>query len=80
MTPGDEPYQLIRQWIETGALPASAEAPRVVKLHVFPRERLLSRDDQQQLAVSRGIQRRFAAGCDAADTIRQQSGPGCGSG
>ncbi len=47
----DEAYQLLRQWIQRGAPPASPEAPRVVKLRVFPSERLLSRNDQQQLAV-----------------------------
>jgi len=52
LTRGDEPYQLMRQWIENGAPPASPDAPRVVKLHVTPDVRVLSRNDQQQLAVT----------------------------
>ena len=51
MTPEDEPYRLMRRWIENGARPAAPDAPRVIRLHVAPAERSLSRDDQQQLAV-----------------------------
>jgi hypothetical protein len=46
-----ESYRLIRRWIENGAPPATPDAPKVVKLHVTPRDRVLSQDDQQQLAI-----------------------------
>jgi hypothetical protein len=51
MVRDNEAYQLMRQWIENGAPPASPDAAKVVKLHVTPRDRVLSRDDQQQLSV-----------------------------
>lgn len=47
-----EAYQLIRRWIELGAPSSSPEAPRVVKLHVTPDQRVLSKDGQQQLAIA----------------------------
>jgi hypothetical protein len=46
-----QPYRLMRRWIENGAPPATPDAPKVVKLHVTPRDRVLSQDDQQQLAI-----------------------------
>jgi hypothetical protein len=48
----EEPYLLIRQWIENGAPAASVDAPRVVKLHVTPSDHVLSRDSQQQLSIT----------------------------
>ncbi len=36
-----EAYRLVRRWIEMGAPAAAPTAPRVVKLHVTPRERVL---------------------------------------
>lgn len=48
----DEPGQLLRRWIELGALASSNDSPRVVKLVVTPSERVLQRDGQQQLAVT----------------------------
>ncbi|MDA0809567.1 MAG: DUF1549 and DUF1553 domain-containing protein [Planctomycetota bacterium] len=47
-----EAAQLIQRWIELGAPASSPESPRVVKLHVTPPERILSRDGRQQLAVT----------------------------
>ncbi len=38
---GSEPYRLFQSWIESGAPAASPDAPRVVKLHVAPRERVM---------------------------------------
>jgi hypothetical protein len=46
-----EPYAIIRQWIAAGMPPASADAPKLVKLHVEPAERVMKPDEQQQLAV-----------------------------
>jgi len=51
MTRDDQPYRLMRRWIENGAPPASPNTPHVVKLQVVPGDRVLSRDDQQQLAI-----------------------------
>lgn len=38
---GSEPYRLLLSWIESSAPASSAEVPRVVKLHVSPKERVL---------------------------------------
>ncbi|MFT5528250.1 MAG: hypothetical protein ACI9HK_006239, partial [Pirellulaceae bacterium] len=51
MNSADESYQLIRRWIENGAGPASADAPQVVKLSIYPRLQVLSRDGAQQVSV-----------------------------
>lgn len=47
----DEAYKLMRRWIANGAPSASPDSPTVVKLHINPSNRVLSRDDQQQLSV-----------------------------
>ncbi|MDA1014588.1 MAG: DUF1553 domain-containing protein [Planctomycetota bacterium] len=47
-----EAGQLIRRWIELGAHASAPDSPHVVKLHVTPSERVLSRDGRQQLAVT----------------------------
>ena len=47
-----ESGQLIRRWIELGAPASSPDSPQVVKLHVTPTERVLTRAGQQQLAVT----------------------------
>ncbi|MCX7419409.1 MAG: DUF1553 domain-containing protein [Planctomycetia bacterium] len=39
---GSEPYRLFQSWIEAGAPASSPDVPRVVKLHVLPRERVLN--------------------------------------
>ncbi len=38
---GSEPYQLLLSWVESSAPASSPEVPRVVKLHVSPKERVL---------------------------------------
>lgn len=38
---GSEPYRLFQSWIESGASASSANVPHVVKLHVFPKERVM---------------------------------------
>ena len=38
---GSEPYRLLRSWIDSSAPASSPEVPRVVKLHVSPKERVL---------------------------------------
>lgn len=59
---GSEPYRLLLSWIESSAPASSPEVPHVVKLHVSPKERVLtkivrtptsepSKNSQQQLAV-----------------------------
>ena len=46
-----EAHRLLQDWIAAGASPASADAPMVIALKAFPAERILSRDDRQQLSV-----------------------------
>jgi len=48
---GDEAYRLFVNWIEAGALPAAADAPRVAALRIVPGERLMRTDQEQQLCV-----------------------------
>ena len=38
---GSEPYRLFQSWIESGAPASSPEVPHVVKLNVFPKERVM---------------------------------------
>lgn len=40
---GSEPYRLMLNWIESSAPASSPEVPRVVKLHVSPKERVLKK-------------------------------------
>lgn len=63
-----EPYRLIRQWIETGAAPASKTAPTVTRLRVVPPERILLAGQPQQLAVVA----EYSNG-DSRDVTRQDS-------
>lgn len=51
ITRNDKAHQVLQRWIRNGAPPAAVDAPRVVRLHVSPGDRVLSRDDRQQLAV-----------------------------
>jgi len=44
-------YQLFRRWIAAGAPAPAPEAPHVVKLRVFPTDRVLKPHQSQQLAV-----------------------------
>ncbi|MDA0283671.1 MAG: DUF1553 domain-containing protein [Planctomycetota bacterium] len=46
-----ETHRLILDWISAGALPADNNAPVVVALTAIPNERILARDEQQQLCV-----------------------------
>ena len=49
--PGSEPYRLILSWIQAGAPASAPSVPRVVKLLMTPGERILGRNEQQQLSV-----------------------------
>lgn len=51
LEPGSEPYRLIQSWIQSGAPASAPNAPRVVKLAMFPAERVMNPNEQQQLAV-----------------------------
>jgi hypothetical protein len=44
-------YQLFRRWIAAGTPPSAPDAPHVVKLRITPGDRILQRDQSQQLAV-----------------------------
>lgn len=44
-------YQLLRRWVEQGAPQGAASDPTVTRIEVFPKERSLSLNGQQQLAV-----------------------------
>jgi hypothetical protein len=44
-------YQVVRQWIVAGAPASAADAPRVTKLRVVPGDRVLQREQIQQLEV-----------------------------
>jgi hypothetical protein len=46
-----EPYELIRTWIQNGLPNSKPDAPRVVKLHVTPPQRVMKPGDKQQLCV-----------------------------
>ena len=54
---GSEPYRLLLSWVEASAPASSSEVPHVTKLHVLPKERVLSAglggrgSSSQQLAV-----------------------------
>ncbi|HWG44345.1 MAG TPA: DUF1549 domain-containing protein [Gemmataceae bacterium] len=44
-------YQLFRRWITAGTPASAPDAPHVVKLRIMPGDRVLKRDQSQQLAV-----------------------------
>jgi len=44
-------YQLFRRWIAAGTPTSASDAPHVVKLRITPGDRVLQRDQSQQLAV-----------------------------
>ena len=44
-------YQVFRQWIAAGAPRSAPDAPRIVKLRIVPADRVLQREQIQQLAV-----------------------------
>jgi hypothetical protein len=51
LKPGSADYQVIRQWITAGAPASAPDAPRVKGLRVVPTDRVLRKDQQQQIAV-----------------------------
>ena len=48
---GSPPYNVIRRWIEQGMPYGNDDDPVVTKIEVLPREMLMERDAQQQIAV-----------------------------
>jgi len=42
-------YRLLRRWIDQGMPYGSEEDPKVVRIELFPRERLMERDETQQI-------------------------------
>lgn len=46
-----EEFRLIRQWIAAGTPASAPDAPQVVKLRIIPSDRVLNRQQSQQLAV-----------------------------
>jgi hypothetical protein len=51
LTPGSADYQAVRQWIVAGAPASAPDAPVVKRLRVVPTDRVLRKDQQQQIAV-----------------------------
>jgi hypothetical protein len=51
LDPNSEPYRLILSWIQSGAPASAANVPQVVKLKMIPSERVMTTNEQQQLAV-----------------------------
>jgi hypothetical protein len=76
-----QPYKLLRGWIDSGAPPAKPDAPRVVRLEVTPREQVMGKNGQQQLAVeaiySDGARRdvtrqaQYATNLDVVGTVNE---------
>ncbi len=50
--PGSDDYQLLVRWISLGMPPGAADAPGVERIEVFPDERMLALNAEQQLAVT----------------------------
>ncbi len=48
---GSAPYETIRGWLEQGAPAPGRGDPRVVRIELFPAERIMDRGAQQQLCV-----------------------------
>ncbi|RLS56640.1 MAG: DUF1553 domain-containing protein [Planctomycetota bacterium] len=46
-----EPYNILLAWVESGAPASAPEVPRVQKIRIEPRERLLAPEARQQLRV-----------------------------
>ena len=51
LRPDSSDYQVVRQWIAAGAPASAPDAPVVKHLRVFPTDRILRREQQQQIAV-----------------------------
>ncbi len=47
-----EPYSIIRSWIANGTPRYSADAPTVTSLTMFPDQKVMSPNEQQQLSVT----------------------------
>ncbi|HLQ45362.1 MAG TPA: hypothetical protein VK137_11575, partial [Planctomycetaceae bacterium] len=73
MEVGSEPYRLFLSWIESGAPASSPEVPHVVKLHVFPKERVLSASTLTRSA-SEGDPSSRAVGRPPSLTLRVSGG------
>ncbi|MGE3309937.1 MAG: DUF1549 domain-containing protein [Limisphaerales bacterium] len=52
LEPGSDDYQLLVRWISLGMPPGAADAPVVERVEVFPEERMLSLNAEQQLVVT----------------------------
>jgi hypothetical protein len=51
LEPGSDEYKLIRRWIAAGSPVGSPSDPTIVKITIFPEQRLISRNNRQQFAV-----------------------------
>jgi hypothetical protein len=49
--PGTEPYRILATWIEQGAPASAPDAPRVVKITIEPREKIMQPGATQKLTV-----------------------------
>ena len=49
--PGSDDYNLVVRWIRQGMPVGRADAPSVARIEVFPSERTMPLDAEQQLAV-----------------------------
>jgi hypothetical protein len=52
LEPGSESYQTLKNWIAAGAPASAPDAPRVVKLHIEPKQRVFQANETQQLMVT----------------------------
>ena len=52
LEPGSDDYRLLVRWIGQGMPPGAVDAPSVARLEVYPAERILPLDGQQQLVVT----------------------------
>jgi len=51
MEVGSDEYKLIRRWIASGTPYGKADDPVVTKISVYPEQRIISRNNRQQIAV-----------------------------
>src|SRR5579884_406731 len=51
LDPAGSDYQVIRRWVAAGAPASAPDAPRVVRLRIFPADGVLRPAERQQLAV-----------------------------
>lgn len=49
--PGSEPYRMLLAWVQAGSPPSAPDVPRVTQIRMFPAERILQPNRQQQLVV-----------------------------